>query len=179
MAKFANSGTNRKDKSNKKKNRDKKIPKSLDLNTHNVAEVSKWEELSDMHVEILKDINGFKGLDLSMRDLIKETIDNGVRHAEVTTTKEAGDGTVIEFATSFKSGLVKESDALDEDDAAMDYLNIASNYISIQDKVTSLMSLGWVDLFVRLKIPTDKIEDVVNSGHADIDKAIKESQDVQ
>jgi len=152
---------------------------NLDLT--DLIETTDWDSLLVLHKETLKDIHGqialvnelktrydqeivgdtkdaFDGLLYSLRDLIKECIEIGVLHSEVTTTITTDNDEEIEIGSEYYTGSMK-----DEDDA-MTYINIASRYVNVQDKTISLISLGWVDLFVTLKLPTDDLTKTINEG---------------
>jgi len=142
-----------------------------------------WDALVLLHKETLTDIHGqialvnelknqyidnmdsdiedaFNGLILSLRDLIKETIEIGVSHAESTEIVKVGGESKdsIEVSKEFYSGELKDSDD------AMAYVNSASRYVNVQDKTVSLISLGWVDLFVKLKLPTEELTTTIKNG---------------
>lgn len=161
-------------------NADKKPP----LNLESVKEASTWDSLAVLNKETIENINGqlalvlelrsvhkdrvvgdielaFTGLELSFKDLIRETVALGCEHASKTTTITASDDE-IEIATEFSSG------DIENDDQALNYVNIGSRYLNIQDRTVSLISQGWVDLFAKLRIPTGALLEEITKGTAAI-----------
>jgi len=170
-----------KENTNTEKTTESNVVPNGNLDLNDLIETTNWDSLLVLHKETLKDIHGqialvnelknrydqeivgdtkdaFDGLLYSLRDLIKECIEIGVLHSEVTTTIKTEDDEELEIGTEYYAGPMK-----DEDDA-MTYVNIASRYVNVQDKTISLISLGWVDLFVKLKLPTDELTKTINDG---------------
>jgi len=163
-----------------------------ELNLDNVKNTVDWESLASLHKETLTDIQSqlalveelrkkyadnmseeiavaFTGLTMSFTDLIKETISIGLDHAVSTNEVAVSEDETMEFSTEFRSGLVA-----DDDDESLLYLNIGSRYMNIQDKTVSLISMGWVDLFAKLKLPTGDLEKTIQSGMKNADKSMQE-----
>lgn len=179
MAKKANK-PNRRKKTFKPQTKKRTKSAVNGLNLDELVDNVTWDDLAETHKETLDSIqpqialveelrkkcpddteqeitDAFAGLILSLRDLIIETVKNGVSHAEVTTTKE-GDDITLEFATEFKSGTIAN------DDDALDYINIGAKYYNIQEKMMALMATGWVDLFACMK--ASKIEELRKVGES-------------
>jgi len=171
MAKRANKPT--RSKVAKRRIKKREIVGGLDLNE--VKESIAWDDLAETHKETMASIQaqiamveelrarcpeeaeeeiikGFDGLSKSFKDLIIDTISYGVQHAKTTTTDKMPNGDTLEYATEFLSG------PLDDDDAAMEYINIGTKYYNVQEKVMALMSTGWVDLFTTMKM--SKIQEI-------------------
>jgi len=150
------------------------------LNLNELKRAVTWDSLALTHHDTIVDINSqialvvelreqyqnrmskdislaFDGLLLSFKDLIRETIIIGLSHANKTTTDKTTDDHV-EYATEFYTG------KLEDDDQAMEYINLGSKYMNVQDKTISLISMGWVDLFTKLKLPTDTLNEVIKTS---------------
>jgi len=160
---------------------------TLDLD--HIKQTVNWDHLAELHSDTLKDINSqillvtelrkqyagplpddidsaFTGLDLSFKDLIRETITAGVLHAAATNTVPDPAGGTLEYATTFDSGVI------DDDDQALTYINVCSKYLNIQDKTANLIALGWVDLFTKLKIPTTELKETIATATGDANATI-------
>jgi hypothetical protein len=151
------------------------------LDLDNIVNQVDWDSLSELHMDTLVDIrnqlalveeleskneskvigeikDAFTGLKLCLKDLIREVIKVGLSHATVTTTEKTSAEEELEFATEFKKGVISD------EDGALEYINIASQYINIQDKTINIISLGWVDLFTKLKLPTEELDATLASA---------------
>jgi len=154
------------------------------INLNTVTDTADWKTLADIFKDTLSNTiqqcglvvelrkknesklteeltQAFDGLELSFKDLIKETLNLGLRHSTETEFRTDEEGVEHEFPVMLKTGLIK---ADMDDDASMEYLNIASSYMNIQDKTINLVSLGWVDLFTRLKMPLDDVTEIIKDG---------------
>jgi len=153
-----------------------------------VKENSDWNTLSDIFSDTIREITKqlalvtelrekagdkvtdelaecFTGLELSFKDLIKDAVALAIKHSSKTAKKTLDNDKELEYPVDLYSGKVKD------EEEAMDYLNIASAYMNIQDKTVSLISLGWVDLFVKLKYPVSEISDTIKNGLEEIKEA--------
>jgi len=159
------------------------------MNLTDVKESISWDDLAETHKETMASIQaqiamveelqkkcpegaeeevikGFDGLIKSFRDLIIDTATNGVQHAVTTTSDTMPNGKVLEYATEFMSG------PLDDDDDALEYINVGSKYYNTQEKVMALMSTGWVDLFTTMKMSKVKeIREAAEGEDEDVQRA--------
>jgi len=161
---------------------------TLDLD--HIKQTVSWDHLAELHADTLKDINSqillvtelrnqytgplpddidsaFVGLDLSFKDLIRETVATGILHATATTTTPDPTGGSLEYATAFDSGVIAD------DDQALTYINVCTKYLNIQDKTANLIALGWVDLFTKLKIPTTELKETITTATGDANATIQ------
>lgn len=57
---------------------------------------------------------------------------------------------------------------VDNIDDKLDYLNIATNYINIQETITSLASNGYLEIISSLNLNVDKLKETIEQGKEDI-----------
>ena len=69
----------------------------------------------------------------------------------------------------FKEGKL---DATNIDDS-LEYLEIASQYISIGENLSNLISTAYLDIFARLSLPTDNLSATIKKGNKELKNALK------
>jgi hypothetical protein len=103
-------------------------------------------ELSKKYRDILLEDNDtahiINGLVSSIQDLAENV-------AEITKQHQGEDG-------KFFTGLA------DDDDAILDYLRIASTYISIEENLANLITTGYAEVFTRLTTNGNLIKDITD-----------------
>lgn len=172
-----------------KKQPNKEIKASVDTNDNNVEDVQEeeltWDELKEMRDDVAKTIIGqqvqvhelakahadilekdqdtldtVKGLMESLNDIAEELQETSLKHAKVTTGNK-----VVEF----KKGNVERGD-----DEELTYIRIAGEYITITEKVSTLASTAYLDIFTKLKVDdttTKNLVEAVAEGVSDVAKA--------
>lgn len=106
----------------------------------------------------------------SFKDIAVDIISLSVQHAE--ETKEVNGNTQV---TKFRSGPVDVSD--DDSNEELDYLRIATGYVSITEKLAFIASSAYLDVFTSLKIPTDDLNKVITSSVDELNKTVKDNKD--
>ena len=104
-------------------------------------------ELSKQHEKVINNDNdlfqAIKGLVLSMKDLADELNDISKSHATFKDNK------VVEYRTG-------EIEA--NSDEEIEYSRIVSLYITLEEKIANLISVGSIDIFTRLKMDRKMID---------------------
>jgi len=62
---------------------------------------------------------------------------------------------------------------VDNVDDKLEYLNIATTYINIQESITSLVSNGYLEVVSSLNLNVDKLKETIDQGKEDIKNAGK------
>ena len=128
----------------------------VELNKVHEKEVSVDTELQETIAGLQKTLQ-FLAVDVNTISLSHST--------ETEVISIAGEDVTI--GKEFKKGLIPDG----EDQ--LDYINIASQYLSINDKVAHLAGTAYLDVFTRLKVSTMELNQVIEDGKEDIAKIDK------
>lgn len=70
----------------------------------------------------------------------------------------------------FKTGDVKASGDIDD---TLEYLDIGSQYIAINENLSNLISTAYLDIFAKLSLPISDLAQTIKDGKVEVENTIK------
>jgi len=138
-----------------------------------------WEGLVDAKNGIAKEILSQQHLVLELSKKYESTLNNdpstyaAVEGLMKSIQDLANDIPAImnrhQISGTFKSGKLDSSNI----DDTLEYLEIASQYISISENLSNLISTAYLDIFAKLSLPLDDLSATIKEGNTQVDKVIK------
>jgi len=138
-----------------------------------IAVLTMQQKLTDLSIQFESKINAdtelfdhVRGLGLTINDLAEEISKTTKRHAKV---KQDKDGNIV--AIDFKTGICNPDK--DED---LEYLNIANEYITVQESLANISAQGFIDILTKLGIEENIVNDIKTAneqGKKELEKVVK------
>jgi len=147
-----------------------------DEGTFNIEkEVLPWNDLNEMHRDIAKTIIEQQYLVLELYNANKEVVDSD----KITKAKLEGLTLSIQNFSKdivdLKNQFSDRTGNAENIDDRMDYLSIATAYVSVNEKLANIMSTSYLDIFTKLSVnATDmsKLKDTVTDGKKSVDEVL-------
>ena len=102
-------------------------------------------------------------------DIANDIRETSLLHATKTTKIKTPAGGEIEAPKEYKVGKINQDDT----DNYLKYIEITTGYITAQEKLSSIMSTAYVDIFTELKVPTAELSAMIKEQQDSIKEPLK------